>query len=124
MNKKKILILDDVQAIVDIVSLCIRNRFKCEVIVETDSNKAIDRALEIIPDLIILDVMMPDKSGCDIAQEMRDVPQLNNTKFIFFSGMFTPEEAALYNKTHKGQIAVPKSEPSKVLLDHIEEMLK
>jgi CheY-like chemotaxis protein len=124
MKTKKVLILDDIQAIVDIVSLCIRNRFKCEVFIETDSTKAIDRALEIRPDLIILDIIMPDKSGCEIAQELKDIPELTNTKYIFFSGMFNKEEADLYNRTHVNQIVVPKGEPSKILLNYVERMLK
>lgn len=46
---------------------------------------ALEKITEIKPDLIILDVMMPEKDGIDVALEIMQKPEIKNTKFIFLT---------------------------------------
>ena len=67
----KVLIVDDDVDILEFVTLNLSNEgFK----VYTASNglEAIQRARDIAPDLIILDVMMPGKSGYELTKEIKD----------------------------------------------------
>ena len=64
-NKKKILIADDEPDILEIL------KFNLEAdgfVVETakDGNSAIEKAKSFLPDLIILDIMMPGKNGIEV----------------------------------------------------------
>ncbi|WP_300674115.1 response regulator transcription factor [Soonwooa sp.] len=84
MNRKKILLVDDEQDILEMLSY---NLEKEGYQVHTASNgqEGISKAKEIIPDLILLDVMMPEKDGIETCQEMRQIKELQKTLIVFLS---------------------------------------
>ena len=61
---------DDDEDILELVSLTLR-RDGCEVIKARDGEEALRLARERIPDLIVLDVMMPGRDGYQVVQELR-----------------------------------------------------
>ena len=69
MNKK-ILVVDDEKAIADIVGFNLKNE-GYEVISAYDGQEAVNKALTDNPDLIILDVMLPEKDGFQVLKEVR-----------------------------------------------------
>lgn len=70
MNTKKILIVDDEPNI--LISLeFLMKREGYEVILARDGQEAIDAIARERPDLVLLDVMMPVKSGFDVCHEVR-----------------------------------------------------
>ena len=60
MNRKKILLIDDEQDILEIISYNLEKE-GYQVITASNGNEGIVKAKEILPDLILLDVMMPEK---------------------------------------------------------------
>jgi two-component system, OmpR family, alkaline phosphatase synthesis response regulator PhoP len=80
----KVLIVDDDVDILEFVTLNLSNEgFK----VYTASNglEAIQRARDIAPDLIILDVMMPEMDGVEACIRLRKIPSLDDTVIVFLS---------------------------------------
>lgn len=80
----KVLIVDDDVDILEFVTLNLSNEgFK----VYTASNglEAIQRATDIAPDLIILDVMMPGMDGVEACIRLRKIPSLDDTVIVFLS---------------------------------------
>ncbi len=80
----KVLIVDDDVDILEFVSLNLsKEGFK----VYTASNglEAIQRATDIAPDLIILDVMMPEMDGVEACIRLRKIPNLDDTVIVFLS---------------------------------------
>ncbi|ATE60418.1 response regulator transcription factor [Thauera sinica] len=73
--KKKILIADDEQNIVISLEFLMK-REGYEVTIANDGDEAVRRIREDRPDLVLLDVMMPKKSGFDVCQEVRADPAL------------------------------------------------
>ncbi|MEK3807253.1 response regulator transcription factor [Metabacillus sp. SLBN-84] len=73
---KKILLIDDEQLMLNLLELYLApSGYSC--VKTTDGNKAADLIANENPALVILDVMMPDKSGFDICREIRlfsDIP--------------------------------------------------
>lgn len=67
---KKILVVDDEKSIADIVSFNLKNE-GFEVIVAYDGQEAVNKALTDNPDLVILDVMLPEKDGFQVLKEIR-----------------------------------------------------
>ena len=67
---KKILVVDDEKSIADIVSFNLKSE-GYEVITAYDGQEAINKALTDNPDLIILDVMLPEKDGFQVLKEVR-----------------------------------------------------
>jgi len=83
---KKVLIADDEQDILDIL------QFNLEAEgynVETANNGviAIEKAKAFQPDLIILDVMMPGKTGIEVCSALRLLPAFKSTLIIFLTAM-------------------------------------
>ncbi len=70
MDKEKILVVDDEASIRQIVE----TRLKLagyEVVTAADGQEALDKALSLTPDLIVLDIMMPRVDGFEVCREIR-----------------------------------------------------
>ncbi len=84
MKDKKILLVDDEQDILEILSYNLEKE-GYKVFTANNGNEGIAKAKEIIPDLILLDVMMPEKDGIETCQEMRQIKELQKTLIVFLS---------------------------------------
>ncbi len=84
MHKKKILLIDDEEDILEILSYNLEKEGYL-VTTATNGNDGIEKAKEMIPDLILLDVMMPEKDGIETCQELRQIKELKNTLIVFLS---------------------------------------
>ena len=84
MHKKKILLIDDEVDILEILSYNLEKEGYF-VTTATNGNEGIEKAKEMIPDLILLDVMMPEKDGIETCQELRQIKELQNTLIVFLS---------------------------------------
>ena len=84
MNEKKILLIDDEQDILEILSYNLQKE-GYQVFTANNGNEGVTKAKEIIPDLILLDVMMPEKDGIETCQEMRQIKELQKTLIVFLS---------------------------------------
>jgi len=84
MNKSKILLVDDNEDILDLLEY---NLSKAGYTVDTAINGkiAINKASSFTPDLIIMDVMMPEMDGIEACAEIRKIPQLQNTIITFLT---------------------------------------
>ena len=83
MNNKILLVDDDI----DILEILQYNLRKSNFIVETASNGiiAIEKALKFKPDLIVLDVMMPEMDGITACEKIRELPELENVMITFLT---------------------------------------
>jgi two-component system alkaline phosphatase synthesis response regulator PhoP len=83
-QNQKILIVDDE---VDILELLKYNLSKegYEVKTASDGIKGVDVAKGFIPDLILLDIMMPKQDGVETCRQLREIPELANTFVIFLT---------------------------------------
>ncbi len=81
---EKILIVDDDVDSLKLISLMLK-RQGYEVAVAESGGKALKKAASEAPNLIILDVMMPDMNGLDVCRSLRANPQTANTPIIMFT---------------------------------------
>ena len=79
-----ILVVDDDPDIARFVEVNLRSA-GYEVSVAGDGEEALERATEIRPDLVLLDVMMPRLDGFEVAQRLRKNPQTANTSIIMLT---------------------------------------
>ncbi len=84
MKQKKILLIDDEQDILEIISYNLEKE-GYDVSTATNGNEGIEKAKQIIPDLILLDVMMPEKDGIETCQDLRKIKELQKTLIVFLS---------------------------------------
>ena len=83
---KMILIADDEPDILEIVSYNL-GKEGYDVYTAKDGNEAIERAKQLHPDVIILDVMMPRKTGVEVCQILRSQPAFQETLIIFLTAL-------------------------------------
>lgn len=85
-SAKKILVADDEPDILEIISYNLRKE-GYEVFTASDGNEALEKARLHHPDLIILDIMMPKKTGVEVCQIMRTQPEFSQTLIIFLTAL-------------------------------------
>ncbi|MDI6606169.1 MAG: response regulator [Candidatus Omnitrophota bacterium] len=119
--RKKILIVDDeAEALEHLANILQRAEF--EVISTASGVEALELAKKEIPDLIILDILLPDKPGDDIASELLEDPSTANIPVIFLTGVVTKEEIATSEKCGR-QYVLAKPVTKEIILETINKVL-
>jgi CheY-like chemotaxis protein len=119
MRYKKILIVDD-----DSVNLkMLRNIFdndEFHVIQASGGFEAVDIAKNDHPDLIILDIVMPDIDGGEVASILKNDPSTQKIPIIFLSSLIKKEEEK-YSSTQEGVFLMAKPFDRNALLNKVRE---
>ncbi len=68
MKNKKILIVDDDLTVLEVLSLMLKDDY--EVITATNGKEAIDKYRKFRPDIVLMDVVMPEMDGIQAAKEI------------------------------------------------------
>src|SRR6185436_15295876 len=92
MTKKKILVVDDEAGITRMLKRNLESTGRYETRTENSSTAALATAREFLPDLIVMDVMMPDIDGGEVATRIRADSKLHNTPIVFLSALVKKEE--------------------------------
>ena len=87
----KILIVDDVVSNVLLLKILLTNE-KFQVCTASNGNQCIEQAKKEKPDLILLDVMMPDISGFDTAVILKKDPETMEIPIIFLTALNSPAD--------------------------------
>src|SRR5205085_6053903 len=90
-SKPRILLVDDEESFTKVTQLTLTNY---DIVVENDSSRALERAREFQPDLILLDVMMPNLDGGDVAAQIRGDVGLKEVPIVFLTALVTQKESA------------------------------
>lgn len=82
----KVLIADDERDILEIISYNLANE-GYEIFTAKDGNEALDMSRKIHPDLIILDIMMPYKTGIEVCEILRSTDEFKESLIIFLTAL-------------------------------------
>ena len=85
MDRKRILIIDDERGFTAMLSLNLESLGHYEVRVENDAVCALKTAQDFKPDLILLDVIMPQAEGPQIASAIKQHPELQHVPIIYLT---------------------------------------
>ena len=83
---EKILIVDDEPDITELISYNLKAK-GYSIAIAKDGTEAIRKAKEFRPDLILMDVMMPNKDGITAVKELRQLPDFEHTAIIFLTAL-------------------------------------
>lgn len=86
-GKRKVLVVDDDQELVELITDVLEKDGRFEVRVANNGFDAGMMVKEYRPDLIVLDLMLPDINGREVCQRVRSDPTLEGVKIICISGM-------------------------------------
>jgi phosphoserine phosphatase RsbU/P len=85
LSECRVLIVDDVKANVDILVEALREEYKLSVAL--DGSKALDAVARNPPDLILLDIVMPDIDGYEICRRLRAAEATRELPIMFLSSL-------------------------------------
>jgi DNA-binding response OmpR family regulator len=87
-KKKKLLVADDNKGIHDVISksLSAMSGDAFDVLHAYDGNETLKLAQEELPDLIVLDIMMPHVDGRDICKKLKSAPETKHIKIVMVTG--------------------------------------
>ena len=92
-EKRRILIVDNDPNTTHLVKVLLERTGHYVVLEENDATKAHQSARNFRPDLILLDVVMPETDGGEIAARVEADPELHNTPIIFLTALVTRADA-------------------------------
>jgi DNA-binding response OmpR family regulator len=87
----KVLIADDELRLRKVVSLHLK-KSGFEVTEAGNGQQAVELAKEIVPDVIVLDVMMPEKTGLEACEEIKSEENLKDIPVILLTAMAESED--------------------------------
>ncbi len=91
MEKNKILVVDDEPDVTDLVAYHLKAKgFHVETL--NDATASIAKARGYVPELVILDIMMPDLSGIQVCRILRADPKLARVPIIFLTAKAEPHD--------------------------------
>jgi CheY-like chemotaxis protein len=100
MSQKKILIVDDEESFTRLLKLNLEAGGAYRVRTENRAPNAVAAAKEFHPDLILLDVMMPEMDGGDIASTLQSDPQMKHIPIVFLTAAVKKDEV----RSHGGVV--------------------
>ena len=83
-TKQKILIVDDEPDILELIEYNLKKE-GYQVFLARNGQEAVAEAKRSLPDLIVLDIMMPKMDGIEACRIMRTMPEFKNTFMVFLT---------------------------------------
>lgn len=88
-EKKTILVVDDHPINVDVLCSILGDEYN--IMIATNGAQALDLATQQ-PDLILLDIMMPDMDGYEVCRRLKSAPAISGIPVIFVTGKDDPDD--------------------------------
>ena len=85
MAKKRVLVIDDEPSLTRLLKFSLEQTGRYEVRAENHASHGLTAALEFRPDLVLLDVIMPDASGDEVAAQFQADQRLTRVPIVFLT---------------------------------------
>jgi two-component system phosphate regulon response regulator PhoB len=122
MPKPKVLVIEDERTLVEVLS-CNLEREGFEVIVALDGQEGLRQAQLKLPDLVVLDLMLPGKPGLEVCRELRMGPRTREIPIIMVTAK-AEESDELVGFATGADDYVTKPYSMKVLVQRIKKELR
>jgi DNA-binding response OmpR family regulator len=124
MATKRILLVDDEAAVTRTLQLYLESTGDYEVRAENRGQDAVRAAREFKPDLVLLDVIMPDVDGSEVAGELHDDPNLKAVPIVFLTALVSRKEVGAKGRDIGGYPFLAKPLDPERVIECIETHLK
>jgi two-component system phosphate regulon response regulator PhoB len=122
MPKPKILVIEDERALVEVLTLNLE-REGFEVMAALDGQEGLRQAQLKLPDLIVLDLMLPGKPGLEVCRELRSGPRTRDIPIVMVTAK-ADESDELVGFATGADDYVTKPYSMKVLIQRIKKELR
>lgn len=120
---KKILYVEDEPDIAQIAQLALETIGGFELESCGNGQIALEKGPKYKPDLVLMDVMMPEMDGPTALKKMREMPEFNNIPVIFMTAKVQPSEVAEYKALGAVDV-IPKPFDPMTLAEQVQEVWK
>ncbi|BAU63882.1 response regulator receiver protein [Stanieria sp. NIES-3757] len=93
---KSVLVVDDYADILYLFKLCLESE-GYEVKQASNGKQALEMVQEINPELLVLDVMMPDTDGLEVTRQIRSQPSLSSMPILLVSANYDISQDCAYD---------------------------
>jgi CheY-like chemotaxis protein len=84
LKQLRVLLVEDDENLIEMIELAFQGE-GIQMQVAHDGREGIEKALSWRPDLILMDVVMPEMNGYEATQKIRNTPQIKNTPLFFLT---------------------------------------
>ncbi len=120
---KKILYVEDEPDIQMVARVALEDVGGFELLICSSGAEALEKAANFVPDLLLLDVMMPEMDGPTTLQELRKITQLSQTPVMFMTAKVEPQEVAYLKSLNSVDVIAKPFDPMR-LANNIRESWK
>ena len=121
-GNSRVPIIDNNSAFTHRAALLLQHTRHYVVCEENDVHRSLETARSFKPDLILLDLIMPEADGTEIAGQIKSDWTLHGVPIVFVTALITPEEAR-DDRRIEGHRVVPKPANSSELINVVEKNL-
>lgn len=114
MGGPRILVVDDESDVVQMIDRMLTSE-QFEVLHAYDGISALDVAEQEMPDLILLDIMMPMMSGYEVCRQVRSNPQTHDIPVIFMSSGHSADVRTQSQKAGANTLIVKPFSPAELI---------
>lgn len=104
----RVLVIDDEQDFAFFVKKNLESHGKFEVSVCDKASRALERVKTFKPDVVLLDMMMPERSGEEIAADLREEEETESVPIVFLTALVREEETSTNEHVIGGHFFVSK----------------
>jgi CheY-like chemotaxis protein len=123
MTLQRILLADDEPDILEISRIALETVGGYEVSVCSSGMTLLERLAEFEPDLVVVDVLMPDMSGPEVLEEIRRKPEFDGVPVVYLTGVIQEEELDSLKESGVADVILKPFDPMK-LADRIHGIWK
>ena len=120
---QRVLIADDEPDILEISRIALESVGGFEVLVCSSGEELLEQISAFQPDLVIVDVLMPDMTGPEVFEEIRRRPEFDEVPVIYLTGVIQEEELDGLRKAGVADIVLKPFDPM-TLADRINGVWK
>jgi len=101
MSNQTILTVDDEERVLDVIRDILSTK-GYNVLTAKSGKEAIKKTRQFIPDLIVMDIMMPDPDGAAVVKQLKEDPATSSIPILFLSGIIMKESRQLLQEINVG----------------------
>ena len=120
---KKIMMVDDDEDLLALVKMKLEETKKYAVVYTSKGDEAVGLAGEERPDLILLDIDMPEMDGPEVANALGGSEKTRDIPILFLSSLITKDDVGESGRTIAGHHMIPKSMDFKYLISEIDAVI-
>lgn len=123
MQRKRVLFVDDDEAVLRLFKRMLEQKGGYEVALEQNAKCVLQRARDFHPQIIFLDITMPDAEGSTVAMEIRSDPAFSKVPIVFLTGAVNSEEVEGSGGKIGGEYFLAKPIELNALVNRIESCI-